>query len=61
MASGDCIHTEVVDIWKIDIHASYAYQGLIQAFLKSGRQHKKLNLLTEFSNSVFTKIYFKAC
>lgn len=41
MASGDCIRTEVVDIWKIDIHASYAYQGLIQAFLKSGRQHKK--------------------
>ena len=35
-------------------------QGFIQALLMSGRQHKMLNLLSEFSNSIFIKIYFKA-
>ena len=35
-------------------------QGFIQVLLMSGRQHKMLNLLSEFSNSIFIKIYFKA-
>ena len=35
-------------------------QGFIQAILMSGRRHKKLNLLIEFSNSIFMKFYFKA-
>ena len=33
-------------------------QGFIQAILMSGRRHKKLNLLIEFS--IFIKFYFKA-
>ena len=36
-------------------------QGFIQAILMPVRQHIKLNILTEFSNSIFTKCYFKAC
>ena len=35
-------------------------QGFIQAILMSIRWHKKLNLLIEFSNSIFIKFYFKA-
>ena len=35
-------------------------EGFIQAILMSGRRHKILNLLIEFSNSIFIKIYFKA-
>ena len=35
-------------------------QGFIQAILMSCRQHKILNLLIEFSNSIFIKICFKA-
>ena len=35
-------------------------QGFIQAILMSGRRHKKLNLLIEFSNAIFIKFYFKA-
>ena len=30
-------------------------QGCVQAILMSGRQHKKLNLRIEFSNSIFIK------
>ena len=39
-------------------------QGFIQAILMSVRQHKTLNLLIQFSNSIFTnlhKFYFQAC
>ena len=35
-------------------------QIFIQAFLMSGSRYKKLNLLIEFSNSIFIKSYFKA-
>ena len=35
-------------------------QEFIQAILTFGRRHKKLNLLIEFSNSIFIKFYFKA-
>ena len=35
-------------------------QGFIQAILVSVRQHKKLNLLIGFSNSIFIIFYFKA-
>ena len=35
-------------------------QGFIQAILMYGRRHKKLNLLIEFSNSIFIKFCFKA-
>ena len=35
-------------------------QGFIPAILMSVRQYKKLNLLLEFSNSIFIKFYFKA-
>ena len=34
-------------------------QGFIQAILMSGRWYKKLNLLIEFSNSIFVKFYFE--
>ena len=34
-------------------------QGFIQTILMSIRQQKKLNLLIEFSNSIFIKFYFK--
>ena len=34
--------------------------GFIQAILMSGRQQKKLYLLTEFLNSISKKFYFKA-
>ena len=34
-------------------------QGFIQAILMSVRRHKKLNLLIEFSNSIFIKFYLK--
>ena len=37
------------------------YQGFIKAILMSGKLHKKLNLLIEFSNSFFIKCHFKAC
>ena len=36
-----------------------ARQGFIQAILMSGRQHRKLNLLIEFKNSIFKKINLK--
>ena len=36
------------------------YQGFNQAILMPGGWHKKLNLLTECSNSVFIKFNFKA-
>ena len=42
------------------IHALSTLQKFIQAILMSGRPHKKLNLLIEFSNSIFIKFYFKA-
>ena len=35
-------------------------QGFIQAILMSSTQHKKLNLLIVFLNSIFIKLYFKA-
>ena len=35
-------------------------QGFNQAILMSGRGYKILNLLIEFSNLIFIKIYFKA-
>ena len=35
-------------------------QGFIQAILMSIRRHKKLNLVIEFSNPIFIKVYFKA-
>ena len=35
-------------------------QEFIQAILMSRRRPKKLNLITEFSNSIFIKFYFKA-
>ena len=35
------------------------YQGFIQAILIFVRRHKKLNLLIEFSNSIFITFYFK--
>ena len=35
-------------------------QGFIQAILMSVRLYKKLNLLIEYSNSMFIKFYFKA-
>ena len=35
------------------------YQGFIRAILMSGRRHKKLNFLIEFSNSIFIKFCFK--
>ena len=34
-------------------------QGFIQAILMSGRRHKKLNLLIQFLNSIFIKLYFE--
>ena len=34
---------------------NHAHQRFIQASLMSDRQHKKLNLLSEFSNSIFKK------
>ena len=37
------------------------YQGFNQAILMPGGRHKKLNLLTECSKSIFIKFYFKAC
>ena len=40
--------------------SNVAKQEFIQAILMSSRQHKKLNLLIEFSNSIFRKFYFKA-
>ena len=36
------------------------WQGFIQAILMPVRRHKKLNLLIEFSNSIFIKFYFIA-
>ena len=36
-------------------------QRFVQATLMSVRQHKKLNLLIEFSNSILVKFYFKVC
>ena len=36
------------------------YQTFIPAILISARRHKKLYLLIEFWNSMFTKFYFKA-
>ena len=36
-----------------------AQQEFIQAILMSGRQHRKLNLLIEFKNSIFKKINLK--
>ena len=45
---------------QIDTLILLGTQGFTQAILMTGRQHKKLNLLTEFSNSVFIKLYFKA-
>ena len=36
------------------------YKGFIQAILIFVRRHKKLNLLIEFSNSIFITFYFKA-
>ena len=35
-------------------------KGFMQAILMGGRRHKKLNLVVEFSNSIFIKFYFKA-
>ena len=35
-------------------------QGFIQAILMFGKQHKKLNLATEFSNLILIKKFFKA-
>ena len=35
-------------------------QGFIQTILMSGRRHKKLNLLIDFSNLIFIKFCFKA-
>ena len=43
------------------LHWEIQIQGYIQAILMSGRPHKKLNLVIEFSNSTFIKFYFKAC
>ena len=45
----------------LSLHWEIQIQGYIQAILMSGRRHKKLNLLIEFSNSTFIKFYFKAC
>ena len=38
----------------------FLLQGFVQAILMSSRRHKKLNLLIEFSNSIFIKFCFKA-
>ena len=38
----------------------HTLQEFIHAILMSVRRHKKLNLLIEFSNSIFIKFYFKA-
>ena len=49
--------------WKLQWEQWRRYsilQGFIQAILMSGRRHKKLNLLIEFSNSFFIKSNFKA-
>ena len=35
-------------------------ERLIQSILISGKQHKKLNFLNEFWNSIFVKFYFEA-
>ena len=35
-------------------------QGFIQGIFMSRRRYRKLNLLIEFSNSIFIKFYFKA-
>ena len=34
--------------------------NIILAVLMSGRWHKKLNIIIEFSNSIFIKFYFNA-
>ena len=34
-------------------------QGFIQAILMPIREHKTLNLITEFSNSILITFYFK--
>ena len=44
----------------LSLHGEIRIQGYIQTILMSGRWHKKLNLLTEFSNSIFIKFYSKA-
>ena len=38
----------------------YIEEVFIQTILMSGRRHKNLNLLIEFSNSIFIKFCFKA-
>ena len=43
-------------LWLDDVR----FQRFILAILMSGRKHKKLNLLIEFSNSIFIKFYLKA-
>ena len=50
-----CLHT-----WSPVGGPKLEGQGFIQAILMPGRQQKKLNLLTEFSNLIFVKFYFKA-
>ena len=42
------------------MHVCNIYHGFIWAVLMSGRQHKKLNLLIVFSNSIFIKFDVKA-
>ena len=39
---------------------SFKRQGFIQGILMSGRRHKRRNVLIEFPNSIFIKIYLKA-
>ena len=50
--SVQCVYAEVR-------HTDDPAQGLIQATVMSVRRHKKLNLLIEFSNSIFTNFILK--
>ena len=45
--------------WELNQVFSLYHQGFIQAILMSSRQHKKLDLLTEFYNSIFIKFILK--
>ena len=53
-------------IWLFPEYLNYCYYQSKEtnwnelAILMSGRQHKKLSLLIEFSNSILIKFYFKA-
>ena len=58
------LHIQILHhVWSyssVKVIWGFSDQGFIQAILKSGRQHKNLNLLIEFSNSIFKKLCFKA-